>query len=114
MKIISFDTTSLARKIDARAAAESAHPHAESDYETRAVDVLQSVEQDAISVMSSAATLIVADDHPLFRAALGEAVTRLLPQARIVEAGSLKMLEEAVQANPTADLILLDLRMPGA
>ncbi|HEY3178215.1 MAG TPA: response regulator transcription factor [Casimicrobiaceae bacterium] len=64
--------------------------------------------------MSTAATLIVADDHPLFRAALREAVTRLLPHARIVEAGSLKMLDEAVQAHPSADLILLDLRMPGA
>src|SRR5438874_12202923 len=92
MKITSFNMASLARDT-----AASAHPRAGSDYETRPVDVLQSAEQDAISVMSSAATLIVADDHPLFRAALREAVTRLLPQAHIVEAGSLEMLEEAVQ-----------------
>ena len=114
MKIISFDTAPLARKTDARDIAASAITQAESDHETRPVDVFQPAGQDAISMMSAAATLIVADDHPLFRAALREAVTRLLPQARIVEAGSLKMLEEAVQANPTADLILLDLRMPGA
>jgi DNA-binding NarL/FixJ family response regulator len=113
MKIISFDTTSHARKLDARDVAVNAIRQAESDYETRPVNV-QPAEQDSISMMSSAATLIVADDHPLFRAALREAVTRLLPQAHIIEAGSLEMLEEAVQSNPTADLILLDLRMPGA
>lgn len=60
------------------------------------------------------ATLIIADDHPLFRAALREAVSRLLPGTTIIEAGSLGSLEEAVQAHPNADLILLDLRMPGA
>jgi DNA-binding NarL/FixJ family response regulator len=58
--------------------------------------------------------MIIVDDHPLFRAALREAVGKLLPGTRIVEAGSLSSLEEAVQSNPSADLILLDLRMPGA
>ncbi len=65
-------------------------------------------------VTPSPNTLIIADDHPLFRAALREAVGRLLPGTRIIEAGSLPSLEEAVQANPSVDLILLDLRMPGA
>jgi DNA-binding NarL/FixJ family response regulator len=60
------------------------------------------------------ATLIIADDHPLVRASLREAVGRLLPGTRIIEAASLTNLEEAVQAHPSADLILLDLRMPGA
>lgn len=60
------------------------------------------------------ATLIIADDHPLFRAALREAVGRLLPGAQVVEAGSLADLQSAVHAHPEADLILLDLRMPGA
>ena len=65
-------------------------------------------------VTPTTATLIIADDHPLFRAALREAVSRLLPGATIVEAGSLGSLEEAVQAHPNADLLLLDLYMPGA
>ena len=60
------------------------------------------------------ATLIIADDHPLVRASLREAVGRLLPGTRVVEAASLAGLEEAVEAHPSADLILLDLRMPGA
>ena len=66
------------------------------------------------AVTPTPATLIIADDHPLFRAALREAIGRLLPGTRIIEAGSLASLEEAVQANPSADLVLLDLRMPGA
>jgi len=66
------------------------------------------------SKMSTSATLIVADDHPLFRAALRVAVTHVLPEAQIVEAGSLAMLDIAAQSHPEADLILLDLRMPGA
>lgn len=64
--------------------------------------------------MSTQMTLIVADDHPLFRAALREAVARLLPESLIIEAESIAKLEEAVQAHPDADLVLLDLRMPGA
>ncbi|MGA2551584.1 MAG: response regulator transcription factor [Burkholderiaceae bacterium] len=59
-------------------------------------------------------TLIIADDHPLFREALKEAVGRQVPGARIVEASSLDTLRRAVADNPDADLILLDLRMPGA
>jgi len=66
------------------------------------------------TIPTMSTTLIMADDHPLFRAALREAVTHLLPEAQIVEAGSLAMLEEAAQSHPEADLILLDLRMPGA
>ena len=58
-------------------------------------------------------TLIIADDHPLFRAALGHAVVRWLPDAQIVEAGSVEALETAASEHPDADLILLDLRMPG-
>ena len=59
-------------------------------------------------------TLIIADDHPLFRAALKEAVGRHLPGAQIVEASSLDTLRRAIVEHPDADLILLDLRMPGA
>ncbi len=59
-------------------------------------------------------TLIIADDHPLFRAALKEAVRRHVPAAHIVEACSLETLQSAAAQHPDADLILLDLRMPGA
>lgn len=59
-------------------------------------------------------TLIVADDHPLFRAALHEVVARVLPDSLIIEAESIAMLDAAMKAHPDADLVLLDLHMPGA
>lgn len=58
--------------------------------------------------------LIIADDHPILRAALKQAVGRHVPNAQIVEASSLDTLERAVAEHSDADLILLDLRMPGA
>ena len=64
--------------------------------------------------MSNTTTLIVADDHPLFRAALREAVSHVLPETQIIEAGSVAAVEQAAQIHPDADLILLDLYMPDA
>ena len=58
-------------------------------------------------------TVIVADDHPLFRDALTHAVSKVLPGSLVVEADSLESLQQAVDANPAADLLLLDLTMPG-
>ncbi len=57
--------------------------------------------------------VLVADDHPLFREALVHAVTRRVSDAQIIEADSLESLQNAVDANPDADLLLLDLQMPG-
>lgn len=59
-------------------------------------------------------TLIIADDHPLFRAALREVVGRHIPGAKIVEVSSLDALQAAIADHPDSDMILLDLRMPGA
>lgn len=70
------------------------------------------VPEDGLSV-SLVSTLIIADDHPLFRSALRTAVAQLLPGVHIVEADSPEALNQAVQEHPRADLILLDLRMPG-
>ncbi|PNS08616.1 response regulator transcription factor [Solilutibacter silvestris] len=58
-------------------------------------------------------TLLIADDHPLFREALRGVVARLLPQARIDEAENADALYAMVEAHPDADLLLLDLNMPG-
>jgi DNA-binding NarL/FixJ family response regulator len=58
--------------------------------------------------------IIVADDHPLFREALKAAVGRLEPGTGFVEADSVAALLAAVEAEPDADLLLLDLNMPGA
>jgi len=59
-------------------------------------------------------TLLIADDHPLFREALRGAVARTLPGAQLHEADSVDALYALVEAVPDADLLLLDLNMPGA
>ncbi len=58
--------------------------------------------------------IIVADDHPLFREALKAAVARREPGTGFVEADSVASLLAAIEAEPDADLLLLDLNMPGA
>jgi len=59
-------------------------------------------------------TIIIADDHPLFRAALREVVSQQLKGAEVAEASDVTQLHQVVTANPNADLLLLDLHMPGA
>lgn len=58
-------------------------------------------------------TFIVADDHPLFRDALIHAIGKCVDGAEIVEADSLDSLQAVVAANADADLLFLDLNMPG-
>ncbi|MCK7544460.1 response regulator transcription factor [Marinobacter bryozoorum] len=58
--------------------------------------------------------IIIADDHPLFRAALRQAVSQAVPDAEVAEVESIKALQAAVEQKPDADLVLLDLNMPGA
>lgn len=59
-------------------------------------------------------TVLVADDHPLFREALKLAVSRAAPGALILEAGQLGDAARIARDAGPLDLILLDLRMPGA
>lgn len=59
-------------------------------------------------------TVLIADDHPLFRQALALAVSRVLPQARVIEAGTLAGAARALETAEGLKLILLDLKMPGA
>jgi len=56
--------------------------------------------------------IVVADDHPLVRRALAESLTRALGEAEIIEVGSLAEAMAALD-HRGADLLLLDLRMPG-
>ena len=63
--------------------------------------------------MTNKSTFIVADDHPLFREALIHAIGNCVEDADIIEADSLDTLQTVVESNPEADLLLLDLNMPG-
>ena len=58
-------------------------------------------------------TVLIADDHPLFRDALRQVVAEALPQAQIVEANNLAVAKSSVATCDDLDLILLDLSMPG-
>jgi DNA-binding NarL/FixJ family response regulator len=61
-----------------------------------------------------APTILVADDHPLFRAAVLHALRQAMPTAAMLEASSATVLVGVLEANPDVDLVLLDLTMPGA
>lgn len=58
-------------------------------------------------------TIIIADDHPLFRGALRQAVSGLEGDNTIIEAGDFEAARACAEAESEADLMLLDLAMPG-
>lgn len=61
----------------------------------------------------SSPTIVIAEDHPMFRGALGLTVRRLMPEALLIEVASQGELEEAL-AGADVKIVLLDLRIPGA
>jgi DNA-binding NarL/FixJ family response regulator len=61
----------------------------------------------------AAGMVLIADDHPLFRGALCQAVMAALPGMSIVEAGTFDDAIRALSGGTMADLVLLDLNMPG-
>jgi DNA-binding NarL/FixJ family response regulator len=58
-------------------------------------------------------TVVIADENPLFRAALRQGVLELSPQAAVVEADSYEALRAAAARKGGASLALLDLHLPG-
>lgn len=63
--------------------------------------------------MDSTYTIIIADDHPLFRNALFQSVHMAVSGANLLEADSLDALLALLNKGSEPDL-LLDLKMPGA
>jgi DNA-binding NarL/FixJ family response regulator len=59
-------------------------------------------------------SILIADDHPLFRSALETVVAGAFPQHRLVLAGNVAELQQAAQSDQGFELLLLDLHMPGA
>ena len=59
-------------------------------------------------------TVLIADDHPLFRQALALALATAAPEAKVIEAGTLASAARAAAETPDLALITLDLKMPGA
>ena len=63
--------------------------------------------------MDSTYTIIIADDHPLFRNALFQSVHMAISGANLIEADSLNALLTVLSKEQEPDLLLLDLKMPG-
>lgn len=56
---------------------------------------------------------VIADDHPLFRGALRQALAGIGGEPDILEAGDFDTARTLVAGNDDLDMILLDLSMPG-
>ena len=69
---------------------------------------------------SKALSILIADDHPLFRSALQQVVGQLYPQAELHEAANVAELQQQVELHRGINLLLLDLarwatpRFPGS
>ena len=57
--------------------------------------------------------LVIADDHPMFRDALRQAVASVVEEVKIDEAGTFDELTALLGQDSEVDMILLDLSMPG-
>ncbi|MFZ2289683.1 MAG: response regulator transcription factor [Halopseudomonas yangmingensis] len=59
--------------------------------------------------------ILIADDHPLFRSALRQALgAGLGGESTLTEVGSINELQRTLEQRSDWDLVLLDLNMPGA
>ncbi|PRA20838.1 LuxR C-terminal-related transcriptional regulator [Pseudomonas poae] len=58
-------------------------------------------------------SIIIADDHPMFREGMRRTVQRLLPDAVVHEAGDLDSVQALIHAGGDIDTLILDLRFPG-
>jgi DNA-binding NarL/FixJ family response regulator len=57
-------------------------------------------------------SLLIADDHPLFRLALVQALRDVVAQVDVLEAGSLAEAREVLARHVDVELVLLDLHLP--
>jgi DNA-binding NarL/FixJ family response regulator len=58
--------------------------------------------------------VLIVDDHPLYRAALKGAVAATCANCEFFEADSVAGLFDTLERRPHTDLLLLDLKLPGA
>lgn len=61
----------------------------------------------------NAVKTIVADDHPLFRAALNQAISQSFAECEILEAQNFPDVISLLDDQPETEFIFLDLNMPG-
>lgn len=58
--------------------------------------------------------VIIADDHPLFRDAIKQAIEGLMPNCSFMLSGDLDDLRQQLRETDGVELVLLDLSMPGS
>lgn len=58
-------------------------------------------------------TIVIIDDHPLFRDAMKGALAGVLKESTVLEASTLDDGIKIIEAERDCDLVLLDLKMPG-
>ena len=63
--------------------------------------------------MATGTKFVIADDHPLFRGALRQALTGIDAESRIIEVGDFEGTKSLIAGGEEIDLVLLDLSMPG-
>jgi len=66
-----------------------------------------------MSAGTESVSVIIADDHPLFRGAMRLAVDGMFRSPRVLEASNIEETTTLLQQADDVDLILLDLKMPG-
>lgn len=59
-------------------------------------------------------TIVIADDHPLFRNALLQSIHMAISDTHLLEADSQNSLFSLLEKTKDIDLLLLDLKMPGS
>ena len=57
--------------------------------------------------------ILIADDHPMFREAISDAIVQNFQQSEIAETEDLETTLHYAEQHPNLDLVLLDLNMPG-
>lgn len=60
------------------------------------------------------AGFLIVDDHPMIRAALEAALLRAYPNKRVFHAPDIAAAEDVLTGEPSLDLVLFDLNIPGA
>jgi DNA-binding NarL/FixJ family response regulator len=58
--------------------------------------------------------IVIADDHPLYRGALQQTITTLMPGAEVIDVGTFDETVTVLAEAGEVDLVLLDLTIPGA
>lgn len=61
----------------------------------------------------SQAKVVIADDHPLFRTALKQAIVECIDDANTLEADNFSELLTCIEQNSSLEIVFLDLHMPG-